>query len=214
MMQSINRTTFIIIVSLAQTALSTPQLSCPDISYPGVFARLTCYTTTHYSILQYSGPDGIIAPQCVANWSSCTNVEGYNASIINTTHTELGILSINPTHTGLWTCAAPGDDGNSSCELHVKMTADKDASISTSITTVAIVAGSVAVAIIVVLVIFLVRMKQSKRTEQPEKHSDENVYDSPYDVVGQTDETSGHENNTLYLTPVQGDKSFCDVISS
>ncbi|XP_046377389.2 uncharacterized protein LOC124149693 [Haliotis rufescens] len=84
------------------------------------------------------------------------------------------------------------------------------ASISIGATVGAAVAGSVAVTINIVLVVVLVQIKQSKR---PETHSGRNVYDSPNDVDGQTDETSGHEYNTLYLTPVEGDNIY-NVIST
>ncbi|XP_048253992.1 uncharacterized protein LOC125381474 [Haliotis rufescens] len=67
-------------------------------------------------------------------------------------------------------------------------------SISIGATVGAVVAGSVTVTVNIVLVVVLVKIKQSKR---PETHSGRNVYDSPNDVDGQTDETSGHEYNTL-----------------
>ncbi|XP_048254524.1 uncharacterized protein LOC124126191 [Haliotis rufescens] len=96
-----------------------------------------------------------------------------------------------------------------------EVTADPRSRPSTSFRAMvgAVVAGSVAVTINIVLVVVLVKMKQSKRSQQPETHSGRNVYDSPNDVDGQTDETSGHEYNTLYLTPVEGGNIY-NVIST
>ncbi|XP_048254116.1 uncharacterized protein LOC124149688 isoform X2 [Haliotis rufescens] len=99
------------------------------------------------------------------------------------------------------------------CQEQVTADSRRGGSITSAVVVGAVVAGSVAVTIIFVLVVVLVKMKQSKRTQKPETHSGRNVYDSPNDVDGQTDETAGHEYTTLNRTPIEGG-SIYNVISS
>ncbi|XP_046555313.1 uncharacterized protein LOC124264611 [Haliotis rubra] len=120
MMQQANRTFALITACISCTALCTTTLTCPDVTYLGGSAQLSCSTSSPYNILQYRGPNGSIAPQCHANMSLCSPVEGFNGIIINTTHTILKILKVQSRHEGLWTCLTGNTGGSASCELRVK----------------------------------------------------------------------------------------------
>ncbi|XP_071095930.1 uncharacterized protein [Haliotis cracherodii] len=132
------------------------------------------------------------------------NVTGrlLNTSLINTTGGMIEITvnvttSLEESKKLVFVC------GNTSWEIACPVKAAKESNGSNSSVVIigAVVVGSVFVIIIVMLVLMLVKMKQS---QQPETHSDRNVYDSPNDVDGRTDETSGHEYNTLNRTPIEG----------
>ncbi|XP_071095720.1 uncharacterized protein [Haliotis cracherodii] len=134
-----------------------------------------------------------------------------NISRINTTVDMIEITanvttSLVETKTLVFVC------GKTSWEIACQVKAEKESNGSNSSVVIigAVVAGSVFAIIIVMLVLMLVKMKQS---QQPGTQSDRNVYDSPNDVGGRTDETSGHEYNTLYRTSFEG-SSIYNVISS
>ncbi|XP_071095929.1 uncharacterized protein [Haliotis cracherodii] len=140
------------------------------------------------------------------------NVTGrlLNTSLINTTGGMFEITvnvttSLEESKKLVFVC------GNTSWEIACPVKAAKESNGSNSSVVIigAVVAGSVFVIIIVMLVLILVKMKQ---TQQPETHSDRNVYEM-CDVDGRTDETAGHEYNTLNLTPIEGG-SIYNVISS
>ncbi|XP_048254523.1 uncharacterized protein LOC124126192 isoform X2 [Haliotis rufescens] len=136
--------------------------------------------------------------------------------LLNTsrTNTTVGMfeITVNVTASLVGTKTLVFVCGNTSWEIACQVKAAKESNGSNSSVVIigAVVAGSVFVIIIVMLVLMLVKMKQS---QQPETQSDRNVYDSPNDVDGRTDETAGHEYNTLYRTPFEGD-SIYNVISS
>ncbi|XP_071094516.1 uncharacterized protein [Haliotis cracherodii] len=116
-------------INLVQS--DTAVIHCPDIAFLGTSARLTCSTPVDFFTTSYSCPCGL-APQCQAE-SGCTNVSGYNASIVNQTQTELTIISVQPQHAGNWSCVDRYCYENPFCHLvvakipSVNITSDVDA---------------------------------------------------------------------------------------
>ncbi|XP_071095015.1 uncharacterized protein [Haliotis cracherodii] len=108
----------------------TAVIHCPDIAYLGTSAQITCSTSDEFNNTIYTCPCGA-APHCPV--SGCFNVTGYNASIVNQTQTELTIISVQPRHSGNWSCADGGDVGTTFCLLvvakipSVNITSDVDA---------------------------------------------------------------------------------------
>ncbi|XP_071094553.1 uncharacterized protein [Haliotis cracherodii] len=94
----------------------TAVIHCPDIAYLDTSAQITCSTPGNFNSTIYQCPCGA-APQCSV--SGCTNVSGYNARIVNQTQTELTIISVQPRHSGNWSCADGGDVGTTFCLLVV-----------------------------------------------------------------------------------------------
>ncbi|XP_071094555.1 uncharacterized protein [Haliotis cracherodii] len=113
---------------LAQS--DSPAINCPDIAYLGTSTKITCSTSVNFNNTVYSCPCGV-APQCQT--SGCTNVIGYNASIINQTQTELTIISVQPQHARNWSCSDGRAFGTKFCHLvaakipSVNITSDVDA---------------------------------------------------------------------------------------
>ncbi|XP_071094554.1 uncharacterized protein [Haliotis cracherodii] len=108
----------------------TTVIHCPDVAYLGTSAQITCSTAVNFNNTIYNCPCGA-AQHCP--WTGCTNISGYNASIINQKQTELTIISVQPQHAGNWSCHDGGDGGNTSCRLvvakipSVNITSDVDA---------------------------------------------------------------------------------------
>ncbi|XP_071095016.1 uncharacterized protein [Haliotis cracherodii] len=117
-------------IHLAQS--DTAAINCPDIAYLGTSAQITCSTTVVFNNTIYNCPCGV-APQCPV--SGCTNVSGQSARIVNDTQTELTIISVQPRHSGNWSCVdGSGEvDGAAFCHLVlakiplVNITSDVDA---------------------------------------------------------------------------------------
>ncbi|XP_048242929.1 uncharacterized protein LOC125375922 [Haliotis rufescens] len=113
---------------LAQS--DTAVIHCPDIAYLGTSAQITCSTSDNFTNTIYKCPCGV-APQCPVSY--CTNVSGQSANIVNQTQTELTIISVQPRHSGNWSCADGGDVGTTFCLLvvakipSVNITSDVDA---------------------------------------------------------------------------------------
>ncbi|XP_048242938.1 uncharacterized protein LOC125375930 [Haliotis rufescens] len=100
----------------------TVRLLCPDISYLGVAAQLTCLSSEPFTNHIYAGPENLKAPTCEASLSGCTTVKGFNASIINATHTDLRIVNVEQPHAGTWTCEDGATRESASCNLQVAKT--------------------------------------------------------------------------------------------
>ncbi|XP_071095411.1 uncharacterized protein [Haliotis cracherodii] len=113
------------------TQSDTAVIHCPDIAYLGTSAQITCSTPGNFTYTIYNCPCEV-APQCPAV-QGCTNLTGYNASIINQTQTEITIISVQPKHAGNWSCTDRGDVGTRFCHLvvakipSVNITSDVDA---------------------------------------------------------------------------------------
>ncbi|XP_046555319.1 uncharacterized protein LOC124264621 [Haliotis rubra] len=140
------------------------------------------------------------------NMSTGDNVTEYpNETVTNITDKTVRI-DVNTTDASIgteltFTC---GDQRwNMSCNQdNSEVLEDKATSNKTSmVAIVGVVAGIVIVTVIITLVVFLVKMKKLKREEQPDNH----VFDSPDDVTRETNDTSGHEYNALYLTALERD---------
>ncbi|XP_071094566.1 uncharacterized protein [Haliotis cracherodii] len=108
--------------SLHSTVQRTVRLLCPDISYLGVSAQLTCLTSEPFTNHIYAGPGNLKAPTCETSLSGCTTVKGFNASIINATHTDLRIVNVEQPHAGTWTCEDGASSESASCNLQVAKT--------------------------------------------------------------------------------------------
>ncbi|XP_071094541.1 uncharacterized protein [Haliotis cracherodii] len=121
---------FVFTIITTVWAQDTAVIHCPDIAYLGTPAQITCSTSDNFNNTIYKCPCGV-APMCQV--SDCTNVSGYNASIINQTQTEITIISVQPRHAGNWSCTDAEDVGTTFCLLvvakipSVNITSDVDA---------------------------------------------------------------------------------------
>ncbi|XP_071094570.1 uncharacterized protein [Haliotis cracherodii] len=102
--------------------MGTVRLICPDISYLDVSAQLTCLSSEPFTNHIHAGPGALKAPACEASLSGCTTVKGFNANIINATHTNLRILNVEQPHEGTWTCKDGASSESASCNLQVAKT--------------------------------------------------------------------------------------------
>ncbi|XP_046343504.2 uncharacterized protein LOC124124393 [Haliotis rufescens] len=94
---------------------SLVQIQCPDESYLNEPTSLTCSTSQAFSNTIYSAPIGS-SPQC--SQTGCTPVSVFQAVPINSTYTQLRILSVQHGHAGQWGCA-DGDHNFFYCRLVV-----------------------------------------------------------------------------------------------
>ncbi|XP_048242957.1 uncharacterized protein LOC125375939 isoform X4 [Haliotis rufescens] len=113
---------FFIMSSTSLNYYTTPEFICPDVSYIEESALMNCSTSTPYTALQYTGPRSTPGPQCIASLQLCTPIGGYNASIINQTHSSLRILTVEPHHAGQWTCADIPNGPLASCDVVITKT--------------------------------------------------------------------------------------------
>ncbi|XP_071095606.1 uncharacterized protein [Haliotis cracherodii] len=105
MKTSINRLVLALYVLANVTihvADSTVEIQCPEESYLNEPTSLTCSTPQAYSNIIYKAPTGN-SPQC--SQTGCTPVSGFQAVPINSTCTQLTILSVQQRHAGQWGCA-------------------------------------------------------------------------------------------------------------
>ncbi|XP_071095603.1 uncharacterized protein [Haliotis cracherodii] len=107
---------------------STVEIQCPVESYLNETTSLTCSTSQAYSNIIYKAPTGN-SPQC--SQTGCTPVSGFQADIINSSCTQLTILSVQQRHAGQWGCA----DGDNNFEYSKLVVAEKNATCSITVDT-------------------------------------------------------------------------------
>ncbi|XP_046546752.1 uncharacterized protein LOC124256828 [Haliotis rubra] len=102
-------------------AQGVPELICPGIIEIGTSAVLICSSSTANAALQFTDPNGTLI-QCDTKMSFCPKIQGYNASVLNETQTQLQVNKVKPSHGGNWTCKELGqpNDNKDGCSITVR----------------------------------------------------------------------------------------------